>query len=124
MSARRSKRYDFKELGDQRSYGSGRAFCFSETLYQRPHCEPGKKFWHAHIHLTEYEMTRRMAEAVSEGFKLAGSALDSFLKTREEPVADPVQTIRKIAEARRKKRKTTILSTQERSLLLDLPSNG
>jgi|GEM_PF-6488248 len=58
-------------------------------------------------------MTRRMAEAVSEGFRLAGSALDSFLKTREEPIEDPVETIRKIAEARRKK-KTTILSTQER----------
>jgi hypothetical protein len=58
-------------------------------------------------------MTRRMAEAVSEGFRLAGSALDSFLKTREEPIEDPVETIR-IAEARRKKRKTTILSTQER----------
>jgi hypothetical protein len=27
ITARRSKRYDFKELGDQRSYGSGRAFC-------------------------------------------------------------------------------------------------
>jgi hypothetical protein len=51
-----------------------------------------------------------MAEAVSEGFRLAGSALDSFLKTREEPIEDPVETIRKIAEARRKK-KTTILST-------------
>jgi hypothetical protein len=69
-------------------------------------------------------MTRRMAEAVSEGFKLAGSALDSFLKTREEPIEDPVETIRKIAEARRKKRKTTILSTQERSLPLDLPPMG
>jgi len=65
-----------------------------------------------------------MAEAVSEGSRLASSARDSFLKTREEPVADPVQTIRKIAEARRKKRKTTILSTQERSLPLDLPFNG
>jgi hypothetical protein len=59
-----------------------------------------------------------MAEAVSEGFRLAGSALDSFLKTREEPIEDPVETIRKIAEARRKKRKTTILSTQEGLCLL------
>jgi len=65
-----------------------------------------------------------MAEAVSEGFRLPSSVLNAFLKTREEPVADPVQTIRKIAEARRKKRNTTILSTQERSLPLDLPSNG
>jgi hypothetical protein len=59
-------------------------------------------------------MMRRMAEAVSEGFRLTGSALDSFLKTREEQIEDPVETIRKIAEARRKKRKTTIFSTQER----------
>src|ERR1700756_4033840 len=29
-----------------------------------------KSFRHAHIHLTEYEMTRRMAEAVSEGFSV------------------------------------------------------
>jgi hypothetical protein len=63
-----------------------------------------------------------MAEAVSEGFRLASSVLNAFLKTREEPVADPVETIRKIAEARRKKRNTTIFSTQERSLPLDLPS--
>jgi hypothetical protein len=118
MFARRSKRYDFKEFGDQRSYGSGRAFCFSETLYQRLIVSQEKSFRHAHIHLTEYEMTRRMAEAVSEDFRLASSVLNTFLKTREEPVADPVETIRKIAEARRNKRKTTILSTQERSCLL------
>ena len=41
-----------------------------------------KSFRHAHIHLTEYEMTRRMAEVVSEGFRLASYALDSFVKTR------------------------------------------
>jgi hypothetical protein len=52
-------------------------------------------------------MTRRMAEAVSEGFRLAGSALDSFLKTREEPIEDPVETIRKIAEARQFSQKLT-----------------
>ena len=28
-----------------------------------------KSFRHAHIHLTAYELTRRMAEAVSEGFR-------------------------------------------------------
>jgi hypothetical protein len=59
-----------------------------------------KSFRHAHIHLTEYEMSRRMAEAVSEGFRLASSVLDAFLKTREEPIVDPLETIRKIAEAR------------------------
>src|SRR5690349_18284682 len=44
ITARRSKRYDFKELGDQRSYGSGRAFCFSETLHQRSDRNSRKKF--------------------------------------------------------------------------------
>jgi len=34
-----------------------------------------KSFRHAHIHVTEYEMTRHMAEAVSEGFKLASSVV-------------------------------------------------
>jgi hypothetical protein len=55
-------------------------------------------FRHAHIHLTGYEMTRRMAEAVSEGFRVSSSVLSAFLKAREEPVVDPLDTIRKIAE--------------------------
>jgi hypothetical protein len=59
-----------------------------------------KSFRHAHIHLTEYEMSRRMAEAISEGFKLASSVLDAFLRTREVKVVDPVEVIRKIAEER------------------------
>jgi hypothetical protein len=59
-----------------------------------------KSFRHAHIHLTGYEMTRRMAEAVSEGFRASSSVLSTFLKAREEPVVDPVETIRKIAEER------------------------
>lgn len=66
-----------------------------------------KSFRHAHIHLTEYEMTRRMAEAVSEGFRVASSVLDAFLKTREEPIEDPLETIRKIAEARAFSQKLT-----------------
>jgi len=66
-----------------------------------------KSFRHAHIHLTEYEMTRRMAEAVSEGFRIASSVLDAFLKTREEPIVDPLDTIRKIAEARQFSQKLT-----------------
>src|SRR5262249_21732815 len=42
----------------------------------------GKKiFRHAHIHLTAFDLTRRMAEAVSEGFRVASSVLDAFLKT-------------------------------------------
>jgi len=56
-----------------------------------------KSFRHAHIHLTEYEMTRRMAEAVSEGFRVSSDLPDAFLKTREEPIEDPVAAIRKIA---------------------------
>jgi hypothetical protein len=66
-----------------------------------------KSFRHAHIHLTEYEMTRRTAEAVSEGFSVASSVLNAFLKTREEPIPDPVETIRKIAEARKFSQKLT-----------------
>jgi hypothetical protein len=66
-----------------------------------------KSFRHAHIHLTAYELTRRMAEAVSEGFSVASSMLDAFLKTREEPIQDPVETIRKIAEARKFSQKLT-----------------
>jgi hypothetical protein len=59
-----------------------------------------KSFRHAHIHLTAHELTRRMAEAVSEGFRVASSVLDAFLKTREEPIEDPLAAIRNIAEAR------------------------
>ena len=66
-----------------------------------------KSFRHAHIHLTGYEMTRRMAEAVGEGFKVSSELLDTFLKTREEPVEDPLDTIRKIAEARQFSQKLT-----------------
>jgi len=66
-----------------------------------------KSFRHAHIHLTANELTRRMAEAVSEGFSVASSMLDAFLKTREEPIPDPVETIRKIAEARKFSQKLT-----------------
>jgi hypothetical protein len=66
-----------------------------------------KSFRHAHIHLTEYEMTRRMAEAVGEGFRVANCVLDAFLKTREEPIVDPLETIRKIAEARQFSQKLT-----------------
>jgi hypothetical protein len=66
-----------------------------------------KSFRHAHIHLTPYEFTRRMAEVVSEGFQVASSVLDAFLKTREEPIEDPLEAIRKIAEARQFSQKLT-----------------
>jgi len=66
-----------------------------------------KSFRHAHIHLTSYELTRRMAESVSQGFQVASSVMDAFLKTREEPIVDPMETIRKIAEARQFSQKLT-----------------
>jgi hypothetical protein len=66
-----------------------------------------KSFHHAHIHLTEYEMTRRMAQAVSEGFRLANSLLEALLKTRQEPIDNPVETIRRIAEIRKLSQKFT-----------------
>src|SRR5215470_86982 len=50
-----------------------------------------KSFRHAHIHLTPHELTTRMAEAIGEGFRVASSVLDRFLKTREEPIADPLE---------------------------------
>jgi hypothetical protein len=59
-----------------------------------------KSFKHAHIHFTAHELNRRMAEALSNGFKTASSVLDAFLRTREEPVIDPVKTIRELAAKR------------------------
>ena len=66
-----------------------------------------KSFRHAHIHLTAHELIRRMAEAVSEGFRVASSVLEVFLKAREEPIENPLETIRKIAEARQFSQKLT-----------------
>jgi hypothetical protein len=66
-----------------------------------------KSFRYAHIHLTAHELTRRMAEAVSDGFRVASSVLEVFLKAREEPIEDPLDTIRKIAEARQFSQKLT-----------------
>src|SRR6266542_5577974 len=66
-----------------------------------------KSFRHAHIHLTAHELTRRMAEAVSDGFRVASSVVDVFLKAREEPIEDPLQAISKIAEARQFSQKLT-----------------
>lgn len=59
-----------------------------------------KSFKHAHIHLTAYELSRRMAEALCDAFRVASSVMDAFLRTREEPVPDPVETIRKLASDR------------------------
>ncbi len=59
-----------------------------------------KSFKHAHIHLTAYELTRRMATAISDGFRVASSILDRFLKARDQPIEDPVEVIRRLAEER------------------------
>jgi hypothetical protein len=48
-----------------------------------------------------------MAEAVTEGFQVSSSQLDRFLKTREEPIENPIETIRKIAESRQLSHKLT-----------------
>jgi hypothetical protein len=66
-----------------------------------------KSFRHAHIHLTAFELTGRMAEAVSQGFQVASSVLDSFLKTREVKVVEPLEVIRQIAEERKLSQKLT-----------------
>ena len=66
-----------------------------------------KSFSHAHIHLTAFELTRRIAGAISEGFRLASSILERFLKAREDPIEDPVETIRRLAEARKFSQKFT-----------------
>lgn len=58
-------------------------------------------FRHAHIHFTAHELNRRIAEGISNGFRFASSVLDAFLKTHPEPVEDPLETIRKIAKARK-----------------------
>ncbi len=64
-------------------------------------------FRQAHIHFTVQELNRRMAEAIGEGFQVASSVLDAFLKTHQEPVPDPVEMIRKLAEARKLSQKFT-----------------
>ena len=49
-----------------------------------------------------------MAEAVvGEGFQVASTVLDAFLKTREEPIENPLTAIRKIPEARNFSQKFT-----------------
>lgn len=64
-----------------------------------------KAFRHAHIHFTPRELTYRMAEAIGDGFMVAAKVLDAFLKTKEEPIPDPLAVIRKIAEERKMSQK-------------------
>jgi hypothetical protein len=60
---------------------------------------------HPHMRLSIDELRKGTALAISIGFKVAASVLDAFLKAREEPVADPVETIRQLTEARKLPRK-------------------
>lgn len=66
-----------------------------------------KSFRHAHIHFTPHEFSRRMAEGIGHAFQLASSMLDAFLKTHQEPVPDPFDVIRKLAEERQMSKKFT-----------------
>ena len=66
-----------------------------------------KSFRHPHVHLTANELSRRMAIGINEAFTLASSSLDAFLKTREELIPDPVETIRQIAASRKLSQKFT-----------------
>jgi len=42
-----------------------------------------------------------MAERISNAFEVASVLIDEFLKTREVPIVDPVETIRKLAASRK-----------------------
>jgi hypothetical protein len=66
-----------------------------------------KAFRHAHIHFTPNELTRRMAEAIGDGFLVASQVLDAFLKAKDDPIPDPLAVIRKIAEERKLSQKLT-----------------
>jgi len=66
-----------------------------------------KAFRHAHIHFTPNELTRRMAEAIGDGFVVASQILDAFLKAKDDPVPDPLAVIRKIAEDRKMSQRFT-----------------
>jgi hypothetical protein len=64
-----------------------------------------QSFRHPHTRLSLDELRKGTALAISIAFKVATGVLDAFLKTREEPIVDPVATIRELAEARKLSRK-------------------
>jgi uncharacterized protein DUF932 len=64
-----------------------------------------QSFRHPHTRLSVDELRKGTALAISIAFKVASSVLDRFLKTREEVMVDPVETIRQLAEARKLSRK-------------------
>lgn len=59
----------------------------------------GQSFRHPHTRLTVEELRKGTALAISIAFEVAGNVLDRFVKAHEEPVSDPVESIRQIAEA-------------------------
>lgn len=64
-----------------------------------------QSFRHPHARLSLDELRKGTALAISLAFDLAATVLDTFLKTREAPIADPVETIRKLTESRKLSRK-------------------
>lgn len=66
-----------------------------------------KSFRHAHIHLTAHELNCRMGEAIGDAFRVASDIMDAFLKTHQDPVPDPVEVVRKLAEGRQLSQKFT-----------------
>lgn len=66
-----------------------------------------RSFRHPHIHLTASELNHRMAEGISKAFQVASATLGAFLKTHEEPIANPADTIRRLAVERKLSQKFT-----------------
>ena len=66
-----------------------------------------KTFRHAHTHLAAHELNHRMADGISEAFKVASSIMDKFLENQKEEVGDPIEAIQELAMARKLSRKFT-----------------
>jgi hypothetical protein len=60
-----------------------------------------QSFRHPHTRLSLDELRKSTALAISIAFKVANGVLDAFLKTRQEPIGDPVETICRLAEERK-----------------------
>lgn len=54
-----------------------------------------------HIWFTHQELTRRLAEGVSTAFVGAADSMDRFLKAKDEPIMDPLETIKRLARERK-----------------------
>ena len=51
-----------------------------------------------HAHLTDDEMERRVANAITESVKVGDGAVEKFAKLREIKVADPLEEIKRLAQ--------------------------